>query len=101
MENMHEKEVFRKVEGYRGIYSVSNYGAVINNKTGRTLSIVYSRKLPSVGLCIDGIQTWIPVCKLVAKAFVDNPNNYWYVRFIDGDRMHYRADNLEWVESED
>lgn len=100
MEILHEKEVFRKIEGYRGIYSVSNYGAVMNNKTGRILAIVYSHKLPSVGLSIDGVQTWVPVCKLVAKAFVDNPNNYYHVRFIDGDKMHHRADNLEWVESE-
>ena len=97
---MEIKEEFRHIKTYRGRYSVSNYGAVINNKTHRVLTTDFGRKLPSVCLSADGVSTWIPVCLLVAREFVDNPNNYFHVRFIDGDRMHHRADNLEWVESE-
>ena len=62
------KEEWKKIDGYNGLYSVSNYGGVLNNKTGRVL---------------------------------DNPNNYYHVRFIDGDKMHHRADNLEWVYAEE
>lgn len=96
---MEIREEFRPIKTYQGRYSVSNYGAFINNKTHRVLAIDFGRKLPSVCLSADGISTWIPVCLLVAREFVDNPNNYFHVRFIDGDRMHHRADNLEWVES--
>lgn len=97
---MEIREEFRPISGYHGRYSVSNYGAIMNNKTHRVLMVNYDSKLPSIGLSCDGIQTWIPVCVLVARAFVDNPNNYEHVRFIDGDNRHHRADNLEWVESE-
>lgn len=96
---MQKKEEFKPIRTYHGRYSVSNYGAVMNNKTHKVLMVDYGRKLPSVNLYADGIGTWIPVCLLVAREFVDNPNNYEYVRFIDGDSRHHRADNLEWVES--
>ncbi len=95
------KEEWKKIDGYNGLYSVSNYGGVLNNKTGRVLAINYGCRRPSVGLSVNGTQKWVPVCLLVARAFVDNPSNYYHVRFIDGDKMHHRADNLEWVYAEE
>ena len=100
MENMHVKEEFREIEGNAGRYSVSNYGMVINNKTGREMVPYYGQNPPTVFLHNGTQRISQPICMLVAKAFVDNPNNYEHVRFIDGDNRHHRADNLEWVESE-
>lgn len=95
------KEVFREIDGYLGRYSVSNYGMVINNKTGREIAANYGKQPPNVVLYLNGVRKTHFVYMLVAKAFVDNPNNYEHVRFVDGDNRHHRADNLEWVESED
>ena len=41
----------------------------------------------------------ISMFNLVAKVFVDNPNNYKYVQTIDGDNSNYKAANLRWVRS--
>ena len=99
---MQEKEVFKEIDGYLGRYSVGNYGMVINNKTGREIAARYSSNHPPVViLSLNGVRETHYLYMLVAKAFVDNPNNYEHVRFIDGDNRHHMADNLEWVESED
>ena len=92
---MQEKEVFKEIDGYLGRYSVGNYGMVINNKTGREISARYSSNHPPVViLSLNGVRETHYLYMLVAKAFVDNPNNYEHVRFIDGDNRHHRADNL-------
>lgn len=36
---------------------------------------------------------------LVARAFVDNPNNYKYTKHINGDLSDNRAENLRWISS--
>ena len=36
---------------------------------------------------------------LVAQAFVPNPNEYKYVKHIDGNRENNNANNLMWVET--
>ena len=38
------------------------------------------------------------LAKLVATYFIENPNNFKYVKHIDGNVLNCRADNLEWVE---
>jgi hypothetical protein len=42
-------------------------------------------------------KTNLLVHRAVAEAFVENPNNYKYVRHIDGNLENNHADNLEWV----
>ena len=93
---MNLDEVWREVEGFNGKYLISNYGSTVGGRK-RELLIQYGRKLPSVYL--SGMSSgWYPVCQLVAKAFIDNPNNYKYVGFKNGDKRMSRVTNLEWIE---
>lgn len=46
----------------------------------------------------DGNDFFAPIDELVALTFVPNPNNYKYIRHINGNTLDSRAENLEWVE---
>lgn|SRR5690606_11691517 len=41
----------------------------------------------------------ISLHRLVAMAFVENPNNYYFVAFKDGNKDNVTAQNLKWVKS--
>jgi len=79
-------------------YSVSNFGDVRSNKSGRIMSSSPNQfNVVQVGLMRDGIQYHRSVPLLVAKAFLpirpgpfDTPIN------LDGDRLNNHVDNLMW-----
>lgn len=93
------KEEWKSIEGYGGMYLISNYGRCHSLKGGRRKELFtnYAFKLPSVSLSLNGNSKWIPVCLLVANAFLDNPEKKSKVRFINGDKRIARVNNLEWV----
>ena len=41
----------------------------------------------------------VAIHRLVALAFVPNPNNYYFVHFKDGNKHNRHYTNLEWVSS--
>ena len=107
---MEEKEIWVDIEGYEGMYQVSNMGRVKSlertawNNRGyyRTLHerILKGRKVSNgylqVQLCQDGKAKNYLVHRLVASAFLENPMGYNEVNHIDEDKENNKADNLEW-----
>ena len=88
-------EFWKSIDGT--IYQVSNFGNVRNTHTGRILKTwVGSRGF--IGIKLYQKYTFM-IHKLVAEAFVDNPNGYTKVKHIDGDRKNNHASNLEWCPS--
>lgn len=81
-------------------YKVSNLGRVCN-KTGKILKPAkcggadgrsyYTVKLSKNGECKN-----VRVHRLVANAFIPNPDNKMEVNHIDGDRFNNVVSNLEW-----
>lgn len=49
-----------------------------------------------VGLCKNGIQKHFRLHRLVAEAFIPNPNNLPCINHKDEDKSNNRVDNLEW-----
>lgn len=96
-----EAEEWKDIEDFPG-YQISNMGQIKSFKTdkvnGKLLKITYRGCKPAqINLQKDGKKYGRCVHKLVAQAFVPNPNNYPWARNIDGNRFDNRAVNIEWV----
>lgn len=80
-----------------GLYKVSNYGRVKSVKKQLVLKTCGSgNRYKTVALC-NGMRKTFRVHRLVAAAFIPNPDNKPCIDHIDGDRANNHADNLRWV----
>ena len=98
-------EIWKPIKGFDGYY-VSNYGRVANGKTlrgskrsGQPLKI--QKKCKSgrlyVALIKDGKQYNFYLSRLVAEAFIPNPEGKPQVNHKDTDKHNNRVGNLEWA----
>jgi len=111
------KEMWRPIRGYEDLYEVSNLGRVkalsrevtcshegvqySRSHKGRILKsrVIGKRNYIILWRSIDD-HVQIRVDKLVASAWVDNPNNFSVVSHIDSDKLNDCAHNLRWSEFE-
>lgn len=104
--------VWRDIKGYEGRYQVSNYGDI------KRLSYSYvdtwgsgrHRDIPEmivpthsskcgykmIDLRMNGKRKRVYVHRLVAQAFIPNPNNLPQVNHKDENKLNNFVDNLEW-----
>ena len=106
-----EGEEWRIIDGTLGYFAVSDYGRVSslshrvsggNNNSWMTKPRILTPR-PNRGgylrvrlTSLHGVDKTELVHRLVAKAFIPNPNNYAYVDHIDGNRTNNVAHNLRW-----
>lgn len=97
------KETWKPVVGYEGLYEVSSKGNVRNLKTGRILKPIYSTNgYAMVDLTsTSNDRTKKLVHRLVAQAFIPNPNNLSDVNHKDEIKTNNNLDNLEWISHKD
>lgn len=88
-------EQWKKITDYPN-YSVSNQGQVRNDVTGRILKQSRVGGYSMIGLREKGMHKMIYVHRLVAFAFVENPENYTEVNHINAIKSDNRAENIEW-----
>jgi len=89
-------EIWVDIKGYEGLYQVSNKGRVSGPRKILKGGI-QNKGFLMVCLCKDGVHKQFLIHRLVAFAFVDNPNNYYDVDHLNFDKLDNRAENLEWV----
>jgi hypothetical protein len=111
-------EEWRDIEGYEGLYQVSNEGRVksldrvidaYNYNANKNISYVKKGRILKQGLDKDGYSL-VNLCRnsedhktckvhrLVAKAFIPNPNNYLEINHKDECKTNNVVENLEWCD---
>lgn len=108
------REEWKDVEGYEGIYQVSNLGRlkslerIVHSKKWdrREPSKILSPPQLKSGYLIaslhkEGKTKSVLLHRLIAKAFIPNPNNLPQVNHKDGNKQNNMIDNLEWVSAQD
>lgn len=91
------KEVWKDIEGYEGLYQVSNLGRV--HSLYKNLILKGSEDswgYLQVKLYKNGIKSNKKMHRLVAQAFIPNPENKPEVNHIDEDKTNNKLSNLEW-----
>ena len=91
------QEIWKPIKGYVGLYEVSNLGNVRNAK-GRMLNpFPIHQGYLVVDLCHDWKKTHNRLNRIVAEAFIPNPENKTEVNHKNGNKTDNRAENLEWT----
>lgn len=111
-------EQWKPIKGYEGFYEISNFGRVksikrvVTSKTknGKPSTKMLKERILSLQKSTNGyVQVGLSkekevriyrVHRLVADAFIANPDNLPEVNHIDEDRTNNNADNLEWCTHE-
>ena len=99
------KEIWKPVVGYEDYYSISNTGRVLSvprkgTKGGIIKPIVDRKGYLYVNLRKQGTRKIGKVHRIVAKAFIPNPQSLPEVNHKDENKKNNNVSNLEWCTSE-
>jgi hypothetical protein len=108
-------EIWKDIVGYEGLYQVSNMGRVKSlarykrngtKKNGEPMMYLLNEEIKvlqidkagyqNVYLWKDNKMKFVKVHRLVAQAFIPNPNNYPLVMHMDNNPTNNLPSNLQW-----
>ncbi len=95
-------EIWKAIDGYNGRYEISNHGRIKSFAQDRLNGKIKTGYREKKGyLCIrlynsEGKSKWHKIHRLVASAFIPNPNHLEQVNHKDEKKDNNYVDNLEW-----
>lgn len=113
-----QKEIWKDIKGFESLYQVSNLGRIKslskfinNNPKSKTIGF-YSKEKNLKPTKSNSGYLYVVIYKkskkytlfihrLVAQAFIPNPDNLPQVDHLDGNKLNNNVDNLEWVTSKE
>ena len=101
---METNEIWKDIKDYEGLYQVSNLGRVKSIprkgtvKTERIIAGGFDGKYTFYALSKNNRRKLILGHRLVAEAFIPNPNNLPQVNHINEIKTDNRVENLEWCD---
>jgi len=90
-----EEELWKKIDDFPN-YSVSNFGKVRNNITGKNMKNCLKSGYYHIGLKNNFRRKSFKIHRLVAFAFIPNPENKLEVNHKDKNKLNNHISNLEW-----
>lgn len=112
--SLQPNEEIKPIIGYEGLYSITSFGRVWSHEKIRSFGVGYricggiflNFKIDKddyfrLDLRNKGFKKSLHIHRLVAQAFIPNPNNLPEVNHKDGDKQNNHKDNLEWCTHSD